>query len=261
MTGDTPLVSVVTPTLNRRELLAETVASVSAQSYPHLEHIVVDGGSTDGTVEMLASMAGIRWLSEPDGGMYEAVNKGLRLAIGDTYLNSDDQYLPWTVETVVEAFARYPDADFIYGDALNINATGRLKLNLQPPFSADYVRRYGFCASRPCSGGERSGTRKVAPTKGCSTSPTVSTGCVSVIDAAFSTYPRSWQSSKTIPTLSAPPGWMPSTPSSTCFGAGTGARVSACASGVRCGIAGICCALPLAPRHTQSDRRDPGGGT
>ncbi len=146
MTTATPLVSIVTPTLNRRALLAETLASVSAQSYRNLEHIVVDGGSTDGTLEMLASTGSVRWVSEPDGGMYEAINKGLGMANGEilAYLNSDDRYFPWTIETIVEAFARHPDADFIYGDALNVNVTGGVKLILQPPFTADYVRLYGL---------------------------------------------------------------------------------------------------------------------
>ena len=94
-----PLFSIVTPTLNRRELLEWTLRSIRGQSYPDLEHVVVDGGSTDGTLALLAEFEGtypLRWISEPDGGMYNAINKGLRMASGDilAYLNSDDLYFP-----------------------------------------------------------------------------------------------------------------------------------------------------------------------
>lgn len=147
-----PLVSIVTPTLNRRSLLEWTLRSIRGQTYPNVEHVVVDGGSTDGTIELLEAFAStyrMRWNSEPDGGMYEAINKGLAMANGQilAYLNSDDLYFPWSCEVVVDAFTRLPDADFIYGDALSIDdATGRQRMYWQPPFNRDFVMRQGFLA-------------------------------------------------------------------------------------------------------------------
>ena len=117
----TPLVSIVTPSLNRADLIESTLRSVRSQSYPHVEHIVVDGGSTDGTLAVLRRYEGtygLRWISEPDHGMYSAINKGLAMARGQVlaYLNSDDLYFPWTVETVVAAFRSHPEADLVHGD-------------------------------------------------------------------------------------------------------------------------------------------------
>ena len=145
-----PLVSVVTPTLNRAELLERTLKSVRAQTYPCVEHIVVDGGSTDATTSMLADYErtyDLNWVSEPDSGMYSAINKGLSRARGEilAYLNSDDLYFPWTIEVVAEAFGKHPEADFIFGDALNVaDDTGRLRVRWQAPFDLDTVERVGF---------------------------------------------------------------------------------------------------------------------
>jgi glycosyltransferase involved in cell wall biosynthesis len=138
-----PLVSIVTPTLNQGGFIEATIRSIRGQTYDHYEHIVVDGGSTDGTLDILARLDGtypMRWLSEPDRGMYDAVNKGMRLATGDIlcYLNSDDLFFPWTLETVVEAFAAHPEADFLFGDALGLSPDGREDIRFQPTF------RWGF---------------------------------------------------------------------------------------------------------------------
>src|SRR6266511_2126965 len=105
---DRPLVSIITPALNRVETLGTCLASVASQTYEPIEHIVVDGGSTDGTVEMLGGYRAshrFQWISRPDDGMYDAINKGISLAHGDVlaYLNSDDLYLPWSVEVAVRA--------------------------------------------------------------------------------------------------------------------------------------------------------------
>jgi glycosyltransferase involved in cell wall biosynthesis len=142
MTGS-PLVSIVTPTLNQGQFIEATIRSVREQTYQHFEHIVVDGGSADGTLDILRLNEGtypMRWISEPDRGMYDAINKGMAMANGDilAYLNSDDLYFPWTLEAVVEAFEQHPDADVVYGDAMGISPTGRLDLRFQPP------HRYGF---------------------------------------------------------------------------------------------------------------------
>jgi glycosyltransferase involved in cell wall biosynthesis len=142
----------VTPTLNRVDLLRRTIDSLRAQTFGDYEHIVVDGGSSDGTQAMLSSLEGaypLRWISEPDTGMYNAINKGLAMARGEvlTYLNSDDLYFPWTLHVVLAEFDRHPSADFVYGDALNIDdETGVRRMYWQFPFHRDTIRRTGFLA-------------------------------------------------------------------------------------------------------------------
>lgn len=145
----TPLVSIVTPTLNRAAYLPGLLESLRLQTYPRIEHIVVDGGSTDGTIELLAAAhdeLGVRWISEPDTGMYHAVNKGLRLATGDivAYLNSDDRYFPYSVE-VAAAALNDPAIGFVYGDMLNYDESlGKGAIFFYPPFSNAYLRSGGF---------------------------------------------------------------------------------------------------------------------
>lgn len=104
-------------------MIERCLRSIMNQSYPHIEHIVIDGGSSDNTIEVLdfyREKYCLRWISEPDQGMYDAINKGLSLARGEiiSYLNTDDFYFPYTVQTVVEAFLS-TDADIIYGDWIN----------------------------------------------------------------------------------------------------------------------------------------------
>lgn len=144
-----PLVSIVTPTLNRAEYLGATLRSVRDQTYRRIEHIVVDGGSNDGSLALLKEHEGtygLRWTTEPDRGMYDAINKGMRDAAGEVlaYLNSDDLYLPWTVATVVEYFDTHPDVGFVFGDALNVDESGAQTLVLQPPFDLRSIRRSAF---------------------------------------------------------------------------------------------------------------------
>jgi glycosyltransferase involved in cell wall biosynthesis len=147
-----PLVSIVTPTRNRAALLEWTMRSVRNQTYPNVEHLIMDGASTDGTPELLRRYDGtyrMTWISEPDGGMYQAINKGLGLANGEimAYLNSDDLYLPWTIDLVVDAFRDHPEADFVFGDALTVDdATGQHSLYWMPPFDLQAIRRSGFLA-------------------------------------------------------------------------------------------------------------------
>jgi glycosyltransferase involved in cell wall biosynthesis len=142
-------VSIVTPSLNQARYIGETILSVRDQSYDHIEHVVVDGGSTDGTVELLLKLEGapgFRWKSEPDRGMYDAINKGFGLATGEifAYLNSDDLYPPWAVERIVAFFASHPDAGLVYGDYIQVDEAGGQMLLLQPPYNAIYIRRSGF---------------------------------------------------------------------------------------------------------------------
>src|SRR5690606_33014626 len=95
-----PLVSVVTPSYNKGKFIKETIESVLSQDYPNIEYIVMDGGSTDETVDILKSYGDrIAWISEKDDGQADAVNKGIARARGEIigWLNSDDTYLPGAV--------------------------------------------------------------------------------------------------------------------------------------------------------------------
>lgn len=123
----TPLVSVVTPTFNSARFVEETLRSVEAQTYPNVEHLVIDGGSSDGTLELVARHPHARLVADRDNGMYEAYNKGLRLAQGEIIgcLNSDDLYLPNTLEQVAAAFAAHPEVDVIFGHSRYIDAEGQ----------------------------------------------------------------------------------------------------------------------------------------
>lgn len=122
-----PLVSVITPSYNQGRFIRATIESVLSQDYPRIEYIVMDGGSRDETVAVLKEYGNrLRWVSEPDGGQTNAINKGLGMATGEivAYLNSDDLYLPGTVSRVVEAFARNPPVDIVYGDFHAIDERG-----------------------------------------------------------------------------------------------------------------------------------------
>ena len=115
-------ISVVTVTLNSRLHLAETIQSVLSQGYDDLEYLIVDGGSTDGTVDLIREQADrdprIRWTSEPDAGIADAFNKGIRRASGDLIgiINADDRYLPGALAAVAAAYAAHPDCDVFHGD-------------------------------------------------------------------------------------------------------------------------------------------------
>jgi glycosyltransferase involved in cell wall biosynthesis len=121
------MVSIITPSLNQAGYLACCCASVADQGGTH-EHIVVDGGSSDGSVAWLQQQAGVRWISGPDHGMYDAINKGFGLACGEVlaYLNCDEQYLPGALASVEAAFEAHPEVDIVYGDALLLHPDGSL---------------------------------------------------------------------------------------------------------------------------------------
>src|SRR5215217_4034122 len=107
-----PRITVVTPCLNAAGTLAGCLASVREQDYPDLEHVVVDGGSTDGTLDLLRADGRVRFISEPDEGRPDAANKGVRMATGDVigFLNADDRYDPGALQAVGDAFERHPEA-------------------------------------------------------------------------------------------------------------------------------------------------------
>jgi glycosyltransferase involved in cell wall biosynthesis len=122
-----PLVSIVTPCYNAARFLPAAVASVLSQDYPNLEYIVVDGGSTDETVDLLRSYDGrLRWVSAKDGGPAEAINRGFRAARGSIlgWLNADDQYTPGAVAAAVRHLAAAPGLGAVYGQGIWIDAAG-----------------------------------------------------------------------------------------------------------------------------------------
>ncbi len=124
-----PTVTIVTPSYNQAAFLESTIRSVLAQDYPELEYMVVDGGSTDGSVEIIQRYAGrlAWWVSERDAGQAEAINKGLMRANGEivAWLNSDDIYLPGAIQQAVRAFQEHPTAGMVFGDAITMDAQGK----------------------------------------------------------------------------------------------------------------------------------------
>lgn len=126
-----PLVSVITPVFNQSEYIGQAIRSVQEQDYPDIEHIIVDGGSTDGTVELLEAYGdGIRWISEPDNGQTEALNKGFRMARGQIlgWLNADDLYKPYTVRVAAEFMTEHPDVAMVHGAGQYIDQAGNVIL-------------------------------------------------------------------------------------------------------------------------------------
>jgi glycosyltransferase involved in cell wall biosynthesis len=116
---DRPLVSIVTPVYNGERYLEETIESIIDQTYDNIEYLVIDGGSQDGTLEIIKSYEDkiAYWVSEPDRGMYDGINKGFKIATGDifSWLNADDKYYRSAVEVVVRVFNRHPEIEWVTG--------------------------------------------------------------------------------------------------------------------------------------------------
>ena len=162
---DEPVVSIVTPCLNAARFLQETIESVLAQDYPRIEYIVADGGSSDDTLRILNRYrTRLNWISGPDSGTADAVNRGFAFSTGHifTYLNADDTYLPGAVSAAVRALAREPGAGAVYGNAWWVDESGarlspypvrefRRELLSEECFicqPASFVRREAFRAVR-----------------------------------------------------------------------------------------------------------------
>jgi glycosyltransferase involved in cell wall biosynthesis len=138
-----PLVSIVTPSFNQVNFLEETICSVLDQNYENLEYIIVDGGSTDGSLEIIKKYSDqlAWWVSEPDKGQTDAINKGFAKANGDilAWLNSDDTYLQGSISEAVGYLEAHPDVGAVYGDCNLINKEGEI-LGKFPARQTDYRR-------------------------------------------------------------------------------------------------------------------------
>lgn len=127
-------ISIVTPSFNQAAFLEEALWSVKNQHYPYTEHLIIDGGSTDRTIEILRNYSSqpdwkhLSWVSEHDRGQSDALNKGFRMARGQIvgWLNSDDRYRSGCFRSVLEGFRKYPNMDVVYGDYTWIDERGRI---------------------------------------------------------------------------------------------------------------------------------------
>jgi glycosyltransferase involved in cell wall biosynthesis len=148
MSDQLPLVSIVTPSYNQVKYLESTILSVLEQDYPNIEYAVVDGGSKDGSLEIIQAYADrlAFWISEPDSGQTEAINKGFDRAQGEilAYLNSDDVYQQGAVFEAVHYLQDHPEVGMVYGDANYIDEKGEV-LGKFPAAQTDYRRlRSGY---------------------------------------------------------------------------------------------------------------------
>jgi len=144
----TPLVTIVTPSFNQASYVEETIQSVLKQTYPYVEYIIVDGGSEDGSLEIIKKYAPklAHWVSEKDRGQTDAINKGFALAKGEVlaWLNSDDTLLPNAVEDAVEYLSTHPQTGLVYGDTNYIDEKSKV-IGRFPAAQTDLTRlRRGY---------------------------------------------------------------------------------------------------------------------
>jgi len=124
-----PKITIVTPSYNQAPFIEETIRSVLLQDYPNLEYIIMDGGSTDGSVKIIQRYSSFitSWVSQPDKGQSDALNRGFQKSTGEilAWLNSDDIFLPGTLHQVGAYFANHSEIDVIYGNAILTDETSR----------------------------------------------------------------------------------------------------------------------------------------
>src|SRR3989304_5754921 len=161
-----PKLSVVTPSYNQAPFIEETIHSVLDQDYPNLEYIIVDGGSTDGSVDIIRRYSGrlAWWVSEKDRGQTDAINKGFARATGNIFawINSDDTYEPRAVGQAVKYLTEHSEAGMVYADCNYINEEGRV-IGRSPPPRIPTCRACPAATStsrsKPCSSARTCGSR------------------------------------------------------------------------------------------------------
>ena len=149
-----PKLSIVTPSFNQARYIEQCVLSVLDQDYPNVEHIIYDGGSKDGTMEVLRRYEnrGVRWTSEPDEGQTDAINKGMRAATGDIigWINSDDWYARGAFRVVLDYFRAHPEAQWVYSNNLFTDTEGRVIQRVRTvPYKWSWLLYTGLLIPQP----------------------------------------------------------------------------------------------------------------
>lgn len=143
-------ISIVTPSYNQGSYIETTIESVLNQNYPNIEYIVVDGGSTDGTVEILKKYEGrLKWISEKDHGPEDAIAKGFSMATGEIFgwIASDDKYEPDAIQKVMDKFNQAPEVAMVYGRCQYVDRNGAVIGECPTePFNYDYLAVYNIVA-------------------------------------------------------------------------------------------------------------------
>ena len=142
-----PVISIITPSYNQGEFIERTIQSVISQNIISLEHLIVDGGSTDNTLKVLRQYDNqISWISEKDDGQTDAINKGIIMTQGEIigWLNSDDIYFADTVSSVIEYFEAHPHVDVVYGNAHHIGRNDEY-IDNYPTEKWSYARLMDAC--------------------------------------------------------------------------------------------------------------------
>ncbi len=143
-----PKISVVTPTFNSIHTVRDTIESVRSQDYENREHLIIDGGSTDGTLDILKEYPHLTWVSEKDEGHWHAMNKGIERASGDVVniLNSDDCFRASALRYVAEGFQANPGWDALFGDVVYVDGKGdEIFRREEARFDYDVLRYIGTC--------------------------------------------------------------------------------------------------------------------
>ena len=147
-----PLVSIITVVYNGEKYLEQTIQSVINQSYKNIEYLIIDGGSTDGTLDIIKKYENniSYWVSEPDRGLYDAMNKGIKLAKGELIgmINSDDWYEEDAVETMVKAYLNNPQKTIFHADRYDIDEEGNKKVKKFHPSNFKF-KYYGMTYNHP----------------------------------------------------------------------------------------------------------------
>lgn len=142
------LVSIITPSYNQSRFLEETIQSVLSQDYPQIEYLIVDGGSSDGTIDILKKYEGrlAGWVSERDQGQTDAINKGFARATGDIFawINSDDTYQPGAVSAAVAFLQQHSGVGMVYADCNYINESGEITGKFRAAQTNERLLRRGY---------------------------------------------------------------------------------------------------------------------